>query len=491
MQLGGPDAGARLEGTKDGPLSPLECYRALGLHAKLKSYEKVAAVLHRSVKAVFTACQGPRYATGRAAGRPPTLGAEETQALFAAFKSDPYGGVRAVHRTLWEEGYEMSLSSVYRLRLAADAAIKRRAVHRYADIPPQLYDMQMGYIDGVRRDVASGKVKLPKLFFQDESPGIWGLSHRFGYSAEPLFGCEKHKSRGAVGMHLWGVVDNERLRAWMHVDTHFTLRMGFNGWTKVCAFDSAGNDATTLDFMLNAHAVDAATPNLGGRRVFEVLKRGDILCWDRLGRGGTTQYPTTCHYNPKIKGAANDAGIGLQLLSPMGALTSPIEPAWLHLKVLVYSYKPPGEPLDKWGHFIRGPRNKPEFLAMLLRAVGEMNANPSLFHHFYYRRALGDDAVKRFEASPVYKDLEKQRAAAPPSQFSLAESAFKPHYVNIHAKGAPSTKAAKAKFAEYTSVWAAAGYPINNTPGPAGAAASPSSSDSDDENVPPPLRARR
>jgi hypothetical protein len=360
-----------------------------------------------------------------------------------AFEADPYGGVQAIRRALWADGVEVTRSTAYREleRCENDEQpITKRAVNRYAHVSDQLLDMQMGYRDGVLRGLENCEFTMDQLHYGDETEIVWGLAHHSGYSATRLYASETHKSRGDGKLFLHGITSNR-------------------GWVKVWLTSDAGNDATVRRFMLEDHPVDEATPLFGGKRVFGRLKRNDILMWDRLGRAGRAQYPMTAHYNLEIKAAANEAGIGLGLLTPKGAEFNPIELAFLVLKAMVYSMQPPGKPKDEWGHLVRGPRTKAELVTMIHAAVEEMNKKPSLFRHFYHRRALGSDAFQRWQNNEQAVRVSAARAARPLCAFSLVTHAFAPLHTNIHAQGPPKTAAQRKAFERYRAACVAHGLP--------------------------------
>ena len=236
--------------------------------------------------------------------------------------------------------------------------------------------MHMGYRDGFLLELEQGKFSLDDVYFANETELVYGLAPRFGYSDKPLFAAEAHKSRGSGKVFIHAVVSRRGVvKLWLTNDT--------------------GDDKTVCSFMLDDHVVPADAPETGGVRVFKRLPRGAILMWDRLGRAGRTHYPHKSHYNPRIKKAANDAGVGLGLLPPKGAEFNPIELFFLVLKALVYKMLRPSGGRDDWAAPLRGPGTLKEARAMVSAAVKELNQRSNLFRYFYHRRAFGSDAYRR------------------------------------------------------------------------------------------------
>ena len=308
--------------------------------------------------------------------------------------------------------------------------------------------MQMGYREGFLLELEQGKFSLDDVYFADETELVYGLAPRFGYSAKPLFAAEAHKSRGSGKVFIHAIISRRGVvKLWLTNDT--------------------GDDQTVCSFMLDDHVVPADAPETGGVRVFQRLLRGAILMWDRLGRAGRTQYPHKSHYNPRIKKAANDAGVGLGLLPPKGAEFNPIELFFLVLKALVYKMLRPSGGRDDWAAPLRGPGTLKEARAMVSAAVKELNQRSNLFRYFYHRRAFGSDAYRRWQDSEA---AARVRAARGPCQFSLISHCFAPVHPNVHAAGPPKTAAQRKALRRYLDACAAAGLEVEN---PAGAGAEP------------------
>lgn len=345
--------------------------------------------------------------------------------------------------------------------------------------------MHMGYREGFMLELEQGKFRLDDVYFADETELVYGLAPRFGYSAKPLFAAEAHKTRGSGKVFIHAIISRR-------------------GVVKLWLTQQSGDDKTVCSFMLDDHDVPADAPETGGTRVFSRLPRGAILMWDRLGRSGATHYPHKAHYNPRIKKAANDAGVGLGLLPPKGAEFNPIELFFLVLKAYAYKMLRPSGGRDDWGAPLRGPGTLKEARAMVSVAVKQLNQRPNLFRYFYHRRAFGSDAYRRWQDSEA---AARVRAARGPCQFSLISHCFAPMHPNVHAPGPPKTTAQRKALRRYLDACAAAGLEVQNAAGGgAGAAAAQApaggesynggdssdespSSGSDTDAVPPPARA--
>ena len=75
--------------------------------------------------------------------------------------------------------------------------------------------------------------------------------------------------------------------------------------------ENTGDDVTHA-FMMTHQG--SGLPNLGGVPVPQLVTRGHVLFWDRLGRSGRSKDPVSCHFNPAIKKALFDAGVSCDLL---------------------------------------------------------------------------------------------------------------------------------------------------------------------------------
>ena len=187
--------------------------------------------------------------------------------------------------------------------------------------------------------------------------------------------------------------------------------------------------------MTSAQASPSGLSNLGGPPAVQLIQRGYLLLWDRLGRAGRAHNPKKQHYNPAIKLALFLLGIGCALLPPKGAEFNPIELFNGWIQRAVARWLPPDGARDSYGRLVRGPRTKAECLQALNEALEDLKQRPALFRHWYHRRALGSDAFKRWQHHEVAKKVATARAAlGDKAQVWMYEQAFAATNVNIHAK---------------------------------------------------------
>jgi len=59
-----------------------------------------------------------------------------------------------------------------------------------------------------------------------------------------------------------------------------------------------------------------------------LVKRGQVVFWDQLGRAGRAKHPTKLHYSPAARKAIEKAGATVKMLPPLGKYFNPIEPVW-------------------------------------------------------------------------------------------------------------------------------------------------------------------
>ena len=234
-----------------------------------------------------------------------------------------------------------------------------------------------------------------RLAPQDEFPLYYGTALHEGYSKGPLFAEEANK-KGAGKLNVHAVI------------TH-------KGWLKVWATEQRTGDDVTHAFMMTHQASPSSLPNLGGAPVPQLITRGDLLFWDRLGRSGRSKNPVSCHFNPAIKKALFDAGVGCDLLPPKGAEVNPCELFNGCVQDYVRHWQPPGHPRDAYGHFVHGPRTQAECFQALNEALEHLKSTPALFRYWYHRRALGSDAFKRWQHHEVAQRVLAARAAAGPA----------------------------------------------------------------------------
>jgi hypothetical protein len=149
-----------------------------------------------------------------------------------------------------------------------------------------------------------------------------------------------------------------------------------------------------------------------------------ILCLDRLGKSGKSEYAVAGHHAPELRVRATKAGCGLLLLPPKGALVNPIELWNMHVKRIMNSVQPAGSPTDKWGQLIRGPRSKTEASEMLAHAIVAINDEPATLRWCYHMRCAGADALRRLADHDDAKAVRAARAAQPVVPFDVMEAAF-------------------------------------------------------------------
>ena len=246
---------------------------------------------------------------------------------------------------------------------------------------------------------------------QDEFPLYYGTALHQGYCKGPLHAEEANK-KGAGKLNVHAVI------------TH-------SGWLKVWATPDNTCDDITCAFMMTHQASPSTLPNLGGPPVTQLIPRGNLLFWDRLGRAGRSKNPVSCHFNPTIKKALYDAGLGCDLLPPKGAEFNPCKLFNGYVQEYVRRWMPPGRPRDAYGHIVHGPRTQAECLAALNEALEHLKGNPKLFRHWYHRRALGSDAFKRWQGHEVAQHvLAARRAAGPAACTYDVAHAFLASYTN-------------------------------------------------------------
>lgn len=254
---------------------------------------------------------------------------------------------------------------------------------------------------------------------QDEFPLYYGKAIQRGFCRGELY-CEEVHKKGAGKLNVHIVIS-------------------CTGILKIHAFSENTNDAVCVKFMLGTQKPCAETPLLGGPPVTQLIPQGHVLFWDKLGRAGLAEDPQKEHYNPKIKRALYDAGIGCDLLPAKGANVNPVELCNGYIQRTVARWMPKRVRRDSYGHIVRGPQTAAECRQALNDAVSDLRSNPALFRHWYHRRALGADAEKRWANLPAAAAVKNARAVsgALARTYDLA-NAFKPVYVHTHGPGAPT-----------------------------------------------------
>ncbi len=240
--------------------------------------------------------------------------------------------------------------------------------------------------------------------------------HTGAYSDTVVFGDAGDAKGGKKIGNLWAVVTPRGcVRAWLT--------------------DLSGDEESAKQFFL-AETLPPGWINLFGEEgnIFDLLAsygrtltgrcRKVILCLDRLGKSGSSEYAVAGHHAPELRVRARKSRIGLLLLCPKGALVNPIELWNMHVKRLMNMAQPHGAPVDAWQQLMRGPRSKTEALEMLKGAVVDINTRPGLLRWCYHMRAAGADALRRVEHHTVAQAVRAASAAQPVAPFDVIATAF-------------------------------------------------------------------
>ena len=254
---------------------------------------------------------------------------------------------------------------------------------------------------------------------QDEFPLYYGKAIQRGFSRGELY-CEEVHKKGAGKLNVHIVIS-------------------CTGIVKIWPFSENTDDAVCVKFMCGTQKPSEKTPHLGGPPVPQLVPAGHILFWDKLGRAGLAADPQKQHYNPEIKRAFYDAGIGCDLLPAKGANVNPVELCNGFIQRAVARWMPATVRRDSYGHLVRGPQTAHECRQALDDVVADLRANPALFRHWYHRRALGADAEARWKNLPAAQAVKNARAVsgAAARTYDVA-NAFKPTYIHTHGVGAPT-----------------------------------------------------
>lgn len=303
--------------------------------------------------------------------------------------------------------------------------------------------------------------RLRRVMFMDESYYKTGELFRQVLSDVPHHRDQRKpgkpgRGRGADGkmvscqkINMWAVINSEKC------------------WALKCTFDT-GDDQSCVEFFCQPLPWDAT---LGaGEEVFDIVANATekpIMLIDRLGGGGVGALSSAKqHFNPRIKRAANYAGVGLKLLNVHGGYVNAIEIFWHVLKKRVSTAAPPGPPrFDNFGNRIRGPSSWDEFKVMVRQEVEKMNKNPALFRSFVHRRGLGSEFHARWRDTAEYKEALPQV-----EPYDIVKVAFRPNLVQ-HSAEPPKTRHRAASYAKW---WLANArcdkrmVPKTPPPGPAG-----------------------
>jgi hypothetical protein len=352
----------------------------------------------------------------RSNGRPSLLTPAMATSVKQAIKRDPFGGVGEVHKALLEHGLVVPLRTLYSWLERLD--VHTRATSLYADFNERLIHGLLNHIEGVSEALASGGLKFENFAYVDQTPVFILTGHNTSYGESVVFGDGSDAKGGKKVGNVWAVISVQGcMRAWVtdiNGDEESAKQFFLSdalppGWTNLF-----GADGNIFD-LLAAHG-----KRLPGRR------RKIILCLDRLGKSGASEYSIGGHHAPELRVRAAISGVGLLMLPPKGALVNPIELWNMHAKREMNAAKPEGEPKDNWEQLIRGPRNKSEAFQMLTAAIIKVNGNRPLLRWFYHMRCTGADAQRRLQAHSIYVAVLAARAAQPVAPFNVLEAAFAP-----------------------------------------------------------------
>ncbi len=350
-------------------------------------------------------------------GRPSLLTPATAESIQQAFKADPFGGVGEVRKALHEQGLDASRSTLYRWLSALD--VGPRATNTYAPLNERLIHGLLKHIEAMQAALDSSLLSHENSAYADQTPIYICTGHKSAYGSGVVFGDGGDTKVGEKVGSLWALITPRGcLRAWItdltgdeeSAKQFFMSDTLPPGWTNVF-----GEDGNIFD-LLAAHG-----RQLGGRN------RKMILCVDRLGKSGASDYPVAGHHAPKLRVRSIAAGVGLLLLPAKGALVNPIELWNMHCKRLMDLAQPAGLPKDQWQQFIRGPRNKTEALEMLKQAIIYINDDLATLRWCYHERATGKDALERLEDHAVAQAVRAARAAKPVPPFDVIEAAYAPH----------------------------------------------------------------
>jgi hypothetical protein len=355
-------------------------------------------------------------ATRRSGGRPSLLTPDTIASIQQAFKEDPFGGVGEVRKALHEHGLDAPERSLY--RWLSKLHLGARATNIYAALNERLIHGLLNHIEAVQAALEGGTLTHENIAYADQTPIYILAGHKSANGSSVVFGDGGDTKMGKKVGNLWAVITVQGcLRAWLtddNGDEESTKAFYMTdtlppGWINVF-----GEDGNIFDLVV-AHGLQ-----LRGRN------RKMILCVDRLGKSGSSEYPVAGHHAPELRVRAQSACVGLLMLPPKGALVNPIELWNMHTKRLMNLAQPAGLPKDSWQQFIRGPRTKTEALEMLKQAIIDINNQPRLMRWCYHERATGKDALHRLADHAVAHAVRAARAAQPVAPFDLKEVAFAP-----------------------------------------------------------------
>ena len=352
----------------------------------------------------------------RCSGRPSLLTPAMADQVKEAVKEDPFGGVGEVHKALLAHGLDVPQRTLY--TWLENLHVHARATSIYATLNERLIHGILNHAEAVRAALSSGSMKFENLVYADQTPIYICTGHNGALGVSVVFGDGGDTKGGKKVGNLWAVMAVQGcLRAWIT--------------------DASGDEESTKLFFLS-DSLPAGWINIFGKNgnVFDIIAahgkqlrgrcRKMVLCLDRLGKSGSSDYPVGGHHAPELRVRAAEAGIGLLMLPPKGALVNPIELWNMHAKRLMDGTQPAGQPKDDWQQLIRGPRNKSEALTMLTQAIIDINGNLGLLRWCYHMRCSGADALRRLEEHAVYQTVHAARVEQPIEPFDVLEVAFAP-----------------------------------------------------------------
>jgi hypothetical protein len=433
--------GVQLAGAgKRGPLSQRE--RALVQHYTLdlgRSQLEAGAAAGVSQQAVSRLLQSARAASGsgadaagdgaellvtppraakkrRCGGRPSLLTPATAESVKQAYKKDPFGGVREVHQALRALNIDVCRSTLY--AWLDDLNVHARATNLYAGLDERLIHGILNHAEAMKAGLESGAFTHDNIAYADQTPIYICAGHNTAYGDTVVFGDAGDAKGGKKVGNLWAVVTpKDCIRAWItdiagdeeSAKQFFLSESLPSGWITIF-----GADGNIFD-LAAAHG-----RQLRGRC------RKMVLCLDRLGKSGSSEYCVGGHHAPELRVRALKAGTGLLLLCPKGALVNPIELWNMHVKRLMNAAQPVGAPQDSWGQLVRGPRSKDEALSMLTQAIIDINDARATLRWCYHMRCTGADALRRLEGHAVAQAVRVARAAQPVAPFDVLETALGP-----------------------------------------------------------------
>ena len=377
--------------------------------------------------------RGVDQKTGNPVGRPMLTTRADRDLVRDLKNADPFGrhkDIAAAASVLGLRLNERQVASVLAYRKDADSGrYGRRASNRYAYFDEKVQDMHMGWREGLLNAIAKKEISLDDLVYQDEFPLYYGIAPRTGGNTRGELFAEEKDKKGAGYLNV-------------------SATISISGWVKVVVTDGTTNDATFVRYMTDAQPKNMEcdlrkrttdiyeSKNLGGPPLVDLVDKGKILLLDRLGRAGRSKNPSKLHYNRDVRKAFIDKGCGYELLTPKGAEFNPCELFNGLVQRWVLQWCPGIGPnfKDQFEHQVRGPRTRREAIVALDECLEYLKSKPTLFRHWYHRRATGSDATRRWLASTKAQEVRAKRKAAGEAAVvcDIKARAFRPELYNIH-----------------------------------------------------------